>query len=125
MEEGATFDQRLAERVRRVLRARRGVTERRMFGGLTFLVRGHMCCGVVGDDLVIRVGPEHYKVALSRPHARPMDFTGRPLKGFVYVGPNGHRTDQALARWVRLAAEFASSLPSKQAQRRGTRKATR
>jgi hypothetical protein len=84
-----------------------------MFGGLTFLVRGHMCCGVVGDDLVVRVGPERYADAVSRPGARPMDFTGRSLKGFVYVGPTGYVTDRTLAKWVRLATEYVSSLPAK------------
>ena len=111
--ERTTFDEGLAERVRRALRARRRVTERRMFGGLTFLVRGHMCCGVVGDDLVVRVGPERYADAVSRPGARPMDFTGRSLKGFVYVGPTGYVTDRTLAKWVRLATEYVSSLPAK------------
>ncbi len=115
------FDEDLAARVRKVLGSRGEVTERRMFGGLTFLVRGHMCCGVLNDDLVVRVGPDGYAEALARAGARPMDFTGRPLAGFVYVGPKGYRTGQALARWVWAAAKFALSLSSKQAPRGQTR----
>jgi len=72
-----------------------------------------MCCGVVKDDLVVRVGPEQYDTILAQPHARPMDFTGRPLKGFVYVGPAGYRSDQALAIWVERGVDFAASLPPK------------
>jgi len=86
------FDERLAQRIRQILKGARGVTEKRMFGGLCFLVRGKMCCGVERDHLVVRVGPEQYERALSKPHARPMDFTGRPLKGFVY-GLNGRLSD--------------------------------
>ena len=84
-----------------------------MFGGLAFLVRGHMSCGIVGETLMVRVGPEHYTEALRLPHAREMDFTGRALKGFVYVAPNGVRTAAALKRWLELGAAFARQLPPK------------
>ncbi len=90
------YDAELAQRVRKVLARRRGVAEMRMMGGLCFTLRGHMCCGVLKDDLVVRVGPQEYGKALAEPYARPMDFTGRPLKGFVFVGPPGNRRDQAL-----------------------------
>jgi len=88
-----------------------------MFGGLCFTVGGHMCCGVAGHDLVVRVGPAKLTEALAEPHARPMDFTGRPLKGFVYVGPAGCRRPTDLARWIRRALSFASSLPAKKTAR--------
>lgn len=107
------YDEKLAERVRKTLGRRRGVTEKKMFGGLCFLVNGNMACGVEKENLVIRVGPEHYERALSRPEARPMDFTGRALKGFVYVSPPGFRTAAALKKWVELGAGFARSLPKK------------
>jgi len=84
-----------------------------MFGGLSFLLRGNMCCGVVRDDLVVRVGPEEHDKALAEAHARPMDFTGRPLKGLVYVGPGGYGSDEALADWVARGVRFATSLPAK------------
>jgi len=77
------------------------------------MVRGNMCCGVVKNDLVVRVNPEDYEKALTEPHARPMDFTGRPLRGFVYIGPDGYRTDKALSKWVKRAVGFTASLPRK------------
>lgn len=107
------YDEKLAERVREALSDRKGLTEKKMFGGLAFMLRGHMCCGVLQDDLVVRVGPKRYEQALSQPHARPMNFTGRPLKGFVTVGPLGYRTDKALQKWVKQAVEFISLLQPK------------
>ena len=104
------FDEQLAQRVRQVLKGTRGVTEKRMFGGLCFLLRGKMCCGVERDRLVVRVGAEQYAQALARPHARPMDFTGRPLKGFVYVLSAGCRTAASLKAWVRRGVDVARSL---------------
>jgi TfoX/Sxy family transcriptional regulator of competence genes len=107
------YDERLAERLREVLRGQRNVVEKRMFGGLAFMVRGHMCCGIAGNDLMVRVGPEAYAKAVREPHARPMDFTGRPLTGFVYVSPAGLARQQSLAKWVERALEFVKSLPPK------------
>lgn len=89
------------------------MVEKKMFGGLSFMVKGHMCCGVVGDELMVRVGPDGYEAALERPHARPMDFTGKPLKGFVYVAAQGFSTQSTLERWIRLALEFVETLPAK------------
>ncbi|MBM3216980.1 TfoX/Sxy family protein, partial [Candidatus Poribacteria bacterium] len=83
------YDENLAERIRRVVAGRHGVTEKRMFGGLAFLLDGKMFCGIANSDLMVRVGPERYEAALSLPHVRPMDFTGRPMTGYVYVGPEG------------------------------------
>lgn len=94
------YDERLAARVREALGKRVAFEERKMFGGLCFLVRGGMALGITGDDLMVRVGRERYEAALGEPHVRPMDFTGRPLKGMVYVAPAGTRDDGALARWV-------------------------
>jgi TfoX/Sxy family transcriptional regulator of competence genes len=108
------FDETLADRVRALLADRGDVTERRMFGGLTFLIGGNMCCGVHGAELIARLGPDAAEKALSRPHVRPMDFTGRPLTGFVTVGPGG-LSGRSLRRWVEQAATFAESLPPKQA----------
>ena len=84
-----------------------------MFGGLCFLLNGNMCCGVTGGDLMLRVGPDRYGECLEQPHAREMDFTGRALKGFVFVGPQGLESDAELAGWVKLAADFALGLPPK------------
>ena len=107
------FDEKLAERVRVLLKDQRSLKEKRMFGGLAFMLNGHMCCGIVGDDFVVRTGPDKLEAALSRPHARPMDFTGRPMRGFVYVAPPGCRLTRDLKSWIQLAVQFVSSLPQK------------
>ncbi len=104
-----SYDEDLATRVRALLSARDDVVEKKMFGGLCFIVSGAMCCGLTKTDFMVRVGAAHYDEALTQPHARPMDFTGRPLKGMVYVAPEGLRTDEALARWLRRGLEFVSS----------------
>ena len=77
------------------------------------MLHGKMCCGVVGDELVIRVGRDSYDEALGQPHVRPMDFTGRPLKGFVFISLGGSETDEELAKWVKQATKFVSSLQPK------------
>jgi hypothetical protein len=107
------YNEKLAERVRKLLAKHRSSDEIKMFGGLCFTLRGHMCCGIHEDDLMIRVGPERHREALIEPHARPMDITGRPMKGFVFVGPGGYRTDKALAKWIKRGVDFASSLRPK------------
>ena len=107
------YDEKLADRVRKALSGRKGFTEKKMFGGVAFMLHGKMCCGVLKDELVVRVGAERYVKALSQPYTRPMDFTGRPLKGFVFIDPGGYRTDKALAKWVKQAVNFAKSLPRK------------
>jgi TfoX/Sxy family transcriptional regulator of competence genes len=107
------FDERLAQRVREILAKECQAEERLMFGGLAFMINGHMCCGVVGEDLVVRVGPKAHEQALSQPHARPMDFTGRPMKGFVYVEPLGCRPPKRLRSWIESGLEFVLSLPPK------------
>jgi TfoX/Sxy family transcriptional regulator of competence genes len=105
-----SYDESLAARVRALLSTRDDVTEKKMFGGLCFMVKGAMCCGLTKSDFMVRVGAAQYEDALAQPHARPMDFTGRPLKGMVYVAPEGLRGDDALARWVRRGVEFVTSL---------------
>ena len=107
------YDEKLATRVREVLKRRRGVTERQMFGGLAFLLNGNMCCGVIKKNLVLRLGARGAGRALSQPHAREMDFTGRALKTMVYVGPAGYRTEKDLRRWLKQAADYVKSLPVK------------
>lgn len=107
------YNEALAERVWAALGGREGLIEQKMFGGVAFMLGGNMLAGIVGDDLMVRVGPERYEEALAQPHARPMDFTGRPMKGIVYVGPGGYATGEALQRWVELGAQFVLSLPAK------------
>ena len=107
------YDERLADRVRAALDGQDGLGERKMFGGLAFMLNGNMCCGVVKNDLMIRVGPDAYDDALSQPGARPMDFTSRPMRGMVYVSQKSMADDNALATWVERGAAFAMSLPAK------------
>jgi TfoX/Sxy family transcriptional regulator of competence genes len=107
------YDAAVAKRVRAALGKSPDVVERKMFGGIAFMVRGNMCCGVIGDRLMLRVGPKGYQTALSRPHAKPMDFTGRPMKGLVYVEPAGFASAGDLKTWIARAMEFARSLPAK------------
>ncbi len=105
------YNEGTAERIRTILADRRVVQERKMFGGLAFMVRGHMCCGVVDDTLMARVGPDHYVTALGQSHVREMDFTGKPMKGFVYVDPLVFESDELLRYWVGLCKQFVASLP--------------
>ena len=107
------FSEELADRTRVVLAERTRWDERKMFGGLAFMVAGHMCCGIIGDELMVRVGPDAYEEALSEPEAREMDFTGRPLRGMVYVSTAGVGTPEELAAWVDRGLRFVRSLPPK------------
>lgn len=107
------YDEGLAHRVREALSDRPDLSERKMFGGLCFMLGGNMCCGIVGDELMLRTGPDAYASALAGDHAREMDFTGRALKGMVYVGIDGLSEDDQLAEWLRIAVDYAASLPSK------------
>ncbi len=109
------FDERLETRIKQVLeRDGTGYETKYMFGGVAFMVRGHMAVGIVKDDLMVRVGPEAHEKALEEPHVRPMDFAGRPMKGMVYVDPAGTRTDAGLARWVGVATGYAATQPVKE-----------
>lgn len=107
------FDQELSDRIESVLRRRHGLTSRKMFGGIAFMLNGNMCCGVIRDELILRLGPEGGEEALEREFTRPFDFTGRPMRGFVVVEPEGFESPKDLKVWLQQAAKFASSLPPK------------
>ena len=115
------FDEDLAARTRAALGDVRGVTEIKMFGGLCFTVHGNMAVGVMGDDLMVRLAPDEGEAALAHCGVRPMDFTGKPMKGFVYVGPEGLKTERMLIGWVSRGVAFAASLPPKKPKRPATR----
>lgn len=104
------YSEALAARVRAILNGP-AVEERKMFGGLAFLVGGRMCCGVQDADLMVRVPKEQHAHLLTEPHVRPMDFTGRSLAGFVYVSAAGTSSTPALRRWVQLGQQAASQAP--------------
>ena len=107
------YDELLAQRVRERLAAETGVTEKAMFGGLAFLQDGNMAVGVSGAELMVRVGPGASDDALARPHTRAFDMTGRPMKGWILVAPEGVAGDRELAVWVAQGVGFARSLPAK------------
>ncbi|MBK6929430.1 MAG: TfoX/Sxy family protein [Saprospirales bacterium] len=112
------YDENLADRIRRALSARSDVVEKKMFGGLCFMVRGKMAAGIVKNELMVRVVAPKYAEALQRPHCREMDFTGKPLKGFLYVSPEGLDTDLELEAWLQLGIEFAGQAPDKPRQKK-------
>jgi TfoX/Sxy family transcriptional regulator of competence genes len=105
------YDERLAERIRGVLSSRENVTEKKMFGGIAFMVGGNMAVGVTRDELMVRVGPDAHDQALSQPHVRVMDMGNRPMRGMVNVAPAGVEDDADLARWVNAGADVAAALP--------------
>jgi TfoX/Sxy family transcriptional regulator of competence genes len=105
-----SYDRDLAERIRKALAGQRGVTEKEMFGGIAFLLRGRMFCGITNNTLMARIGPDRYEKALAKAHVRPMDFTGRPMKGYVFIDAQGLRTRRSLASWVGQCIDFVSTL---------------
>jgi len=107
------YDEGLAQRIQEALCDLPGLVEKKMFGGVGFIVQGNMACGVNNNDLIIRVGAEHYEEALAQPHVSVFDLTGRPMKGWVVVGPEGYETDEALKSWVERGVDYALSLPAK------------
>ena len=107
------YDEHLAERVLDILGAEPSLVQKKMFGGVAVMLQGNLACGVLRSDLMVRVGKDEYEAALARPHARPMDFTGRPMRGWVVVGPEATDDDASLEDWVATGAAYALSLPPK------------
>jgi TfoX/Sxy family transcriptional regulator of competence genes len=107
------YDEGLTERIRQRLNTDPDVTEKRMFGGIAFLLRGNMAVGVSGDDLMVRVGPDNSEAALARPGTRVFDMTGRPMRGWILVAGTALTEDDALDEWIDEGRVFASSLPPK------------
>jgi hypothetical protein len=107
------FEELLASRIRQHVDGDTLMSERKMFGGLCFMTGGNMCFGVVGDDLMVRVGPDHWGESLEMPFVREMDFTGRSMKGMVYVSSEGLGEDRTLHHWLEAGLDYASSLPPK------------
>jgi TfoX N-terminal domain len=107
------FDERLAERIRGSLGRRKGFVEKKMFGGVAFLLNGNMCVGVHKSALIVRLAPEETDAALAQPHTRRFDLTGRPMKGWILVEAAGLKTDAKLSKWVQVAAKYAGALAAK------------
>jgi len=107
------YSESLAERVRQILVDRRGITEKKMFGGVGFLLRGNMCVGIWKTSLIARLGPEQAGDALKQPYIREFDITGRPMKGWVMIEADGVEMDQQLDGWIEQATTFVETLPAK------------
>jgi len=107
------YNEKLADRIRKTLGKSKGVTEKHMFGGLSFLVNGKMFCGVLKNEMVVRINPKQYEEFLNKPHVRPMDFTGKPMKGFLFVDHHGIKNDNAIKQWVQISLNYAKSLLKK------------
>ncbi len=107
------YDEQLALKMREVLIGVPGISEKKMFGGVGFMLHGNMACGVHKDSLIVRVGPELYDKVLQHPYARPFDMTGRPMRGWVFVSAEGIESDDDLREWVQLGVDFALTLPPK------------
>jgi len=107
------YDEGLARRIREILSGRDGLVEKKMFGGVGFMLHGNMACGVHKDMLIVRVGPEGHEAAMAKPHTRPFDITGRAMRGWVMVSADGCAEDEALEAWVKRGINFALALPSK------------
>lgn len=108
-----SYSEPLADRIRGYLKHHDSYSERQMFGGLAMMLNGNMCCGVVGEELMARIGPSRYEAALKIPYVRQMDFTGKPLRGMVYIAAAGINTDDQLGSWIALSEQFALTLPPK------------
>jgi len=107
------YDEGLVQRVREAMSELPGYVEKKMFGGVGFMLHGNMACGVNGADLIVRVGPERYESALAEPNTKPFDMTGRPMKGWVVVNAEGYEADADLKEWVQHGVTYALSLPAK------------
>ncbi|WP_417383627.1 TfoX/Sxy family protein [Gimesia sp.] len=108
------YDEDLAQRVRLLLKRRKGFSERKMFGGICFMLHGNMCCGVTRERLMLRLGEQGAHKALQEPNTREMDFTGKPLKSMIYVEQAGFEAEEDLKYWINRAVKFAQSLPAKE-----------
>ena len=106
------YNEELADRVRVVLADRTDVEEKKMFGGLTFMVAGQMCCGVLKDDLVVRIEPGEFDTLVGQPRVRPFDFSGRPMQGMVYVENGALADPKVLQTWVQRGTDYVTAHPA-------------
>ena len=107
------YNQTLAARIRALMQKTSAFTEREMFGGIGFMLHGNMACGVIGDDLILRTGPDAYEAILARPQTKPFALTGRSMRGWVMVHLSEDDTETALEEWVEMGVDFVNTLPAK------------
>jgi TfoX/Sxy family transcriptional regulator of competence genes len=117
------YDEKLAEQVRAILATKPGFSEKKMFGGMCFLLAGNMCCGIIGEKLMIRSNLEDYEALLKQKHVEPMTYTGRTLRGMVWIQPEGLKRFDAVAAWVEKSVRFVRALPRKKAKPKAKSKA--
>jgi len=116
------YDEKTVERVRAALSGRRDLVEKKLMGGIAFMVKGGMCCSVSGrGGLLVRVGPEVHERMMAKPHVRPMEMAGRTMTGFVRVMPDGYRTEASLKKWIQFGLDFVATLPVKPSPRKRRR----
>jgi len=108
------YDMELVKRIRARMEGLPTLEEKKMFGGVGFLLHGNMACGVHKNSMIVRVAPEKHTELMARPHTRPFDMTGRPMKGWLVVDPEGCRSEEQLDAWVKEGVDFALSLPPKE-----------
>ena len=107
------YDEKLAEKISRILKGKRGLVEKEMFGGIAYMFKDRMFVGIAKNRLMVRVLNEKYEEYLKKPHAGEMDFTGRPLKGFLYISEEGIKTDKQLSKWIDRGIEYVMNSPPK------------
>lgn len=107
------YSEHLLDRIRSILHDRSDVVEKKMFGGVAFMVQGHMACGPLGDSLIVRIGRNAVRAAMAKPHVKPMDFTGKVLSTFATIEAEGIKTEARLRHWVLMAVAYAESQPTK------------
>lgn len=112
------FDAKLFDRIAKVLKDTKGIEPQKMFGGICFMHRGNMLCGIDGSRLMVRVGPDQYDAVLKMKYAKVMDLTGKPMKGFIFVDEVGYETSSALSKWIGLGLKFTSTLPVKKSKKK-------
>ena len=115
-----SYDEDLFQRISTLLKTTKGVAPKKMFGGICFMHKGNMLCGIDGRRLMVRVGPGQYDHALSLKHASVMDITGKPMKGFIFISEDGYKTDKGLRKWLDLGLNFTATLPPKKGNKKKT-----
>jgi|SRR4030095_596103 len=107
------YNEKLGERISKLLKPHKGVVEKKMFGGIAYMFKNKMMCGIIKNDLMVRTLDEKFEGMLKKLHVRQMDFAGRPMRGFLYVGPDAIKTDKQLSAWLDVGIEYALKSPPK------------
>lgn len=107
------YNEKLGSRITKLLQSQKGIVEKKMFGGIAYMMKNKMFCGIIKNDLMVRVLDNKFDELLKKPHAREMDFANRPMKGFLYVSPDGIKTDKQLMKWIEFGIEYVLNSPPK------------